>query len=310
MPQLHYLRGRAVHDYVPDVGLQRRGYIYRLRQLWVEHGVGFDEVFAAFAREDKLESLDTLVIGDWGQTPGALAHVAGRLIDIAPRLMALRTLVFGDISPQEQPLSTITHGDMTPLLDALPQLEYLRVRGGRGLRFKELTHRSLRELVIETTGMYPSTLEDIVASSLGELAHLELWLGDEAGGWGGTMDDLQPLLHGYAYPKQAHPFPKLKRLGLRNAAEADAIAHQLRGASALKQLRMLDLSKGALTDAGAHALALNPMLRSLDTLDLRSNFVTDEDLIDRIRAVGVEVRWGNQKPLPGLGGAYYVDASD
>ena len=116
--------------------------------------------------------------------------------------------------------------------------------------------------------MSDGVVSDIAASNLGNLEHLELWLGTENYGCTIKIEDLMPLLNG--------KYPKLKYLGLKNYYQQDALAGALQGASILETIETLDLSMGTLTDKGAEALYNNDALLNLKHINCRHHYITDK----------------------------------
>ncbi len=140
---------------------------------------------------------------------------------------------------------------------------------------------------METGGLSVAIINDVIASSLPSLEHLELWLGEGNYGWDGTVADLQPLLDGDL-------FPKLKYLGLRDSEIADEISAAVASAPVLRQLETLDLSMGTLADEGAKALLSSPAIKSLRKLDLHYHFMSSETAA-RFRSLGIEVDVSDQQ---------------
>jgi hypothetical protein len=132
-----------------------------------------------------------------------------------------------------------------------------------------LRHEKLKSLTIETGGLPPQVLEEVLASQLPALESLELWLGTSSYGGDVTMEDLQPLFSG-------NLFPLLKHLGLRDSEIVDEIASGLASAPILGRLRSLDLSLGTLSDKGGQALLANPKLKDLKELDLHRHYLSKE----------------------------------
>src|SRR5262249_28351204 len=130
------------------------------------------------------------------------------------------------------------------LLDAFTHLRTLGLWAAGGLATGRLRHSTLRRLAVQTRGLSAAVLRDVLASDLPGLEDLELWLGSADEGWDGGPDDLTPLLSGAVFPRLSH-------LGLRNAADADALAARVVSSPLLRRLESLDLSLGNLTEAGA-----------------------------------------------------------
>lgn len=166
------------------------------------------------------------------------------LIRYADRLVNLSALFLGDIAIDEcWKIASIPQGDLTPLLGAYPGLEILRVRGSADLRLRPLRHGALRELTFESNEVPPNVVRAVGASDLPSLRRLELWIGSDEFQEIAGVADLGGVLDGAR-------LPRLQRLGLRNAQNADDIAAALANAAVVPRLSELDLSLGVLTDDG------------------------------------------------------------
>jgi hypothetical protein len=243
----------------------------------------FREAFEAFA-EQAGDRVEALVIGAWGYAAFNDPPIE-QLCAAATRLPRLRALFLGDQTSEECEVSWMRMGDFSRLLAAYPDLEILRVRGGRRLSFRPVKHGALRELAIETGGLPGEVVRAVLASELPALTGPELWFGD--GNYGGdtTVADLGPLLDGTA-------LPSVERLGLRNAEYADDLAVALAGAPIVPRLATLDLSLGTLGDAGAEALLAGQPMTHLSRLDLHHHYLSGpvaERLIAALPGVTVDV---------------------
>lgn len=226
------------------------------------------------------EQLTTLVVGEWSKVREGVssAEVVAELVRLAPRLPELRSLFLGEMTYDECEFSGINQSDLGPLLNAYPKLETLRVRGGLGLAFSKVRHEALRDLAIETAGLPRSAICGLFLCELPSLENLELFLGEEAHGFDGAIEDLQPLLDGQQYPN-------LKRLGLMNSAIANELAAAIVDAPIVARLQKLDLSMGNLDSKGARSLlrlAVCPQLRELDITHHYASAESIQELIDAL----------------------------
>lgn len=250
---------------------------------WEDEDDVFMKRLDALLADPQLSALRGLVIGKWfGQaSEAAPTELYQRLIEHGPRLTSLKGLFFGDVVQEESEISWLHQGDVAPLLHALPQLEEFVIRGGDGLRFKDLRHPNLRALTVQTGGLSAEAVRDIVSAELPELRQLTLWLGEEGYGGTSTPEDLAPLLAGAR-------FPKLEHLGLQDSEHADAIASALSAAPVLARLKGLDLSMGTLGDAGAEALLSSLNVRRLAHLNLRYHYISPS-LQAKLSGLGIPV---------------------
>ncbi|WP_394835502.1 STM4015 family protein [Pendulispora rubella] len=214
--------------------------------------------------------IEALIIGPWDfDSSEDSSDVIAALVAAAPRLPKLAAVFVGEITFDEQEISWIQQSDVAPLLIAYPHLRELRVRGGGGLRFSSLAHRSLTHLVVEAGGLPREVVLAAGTADLPELDHLELWLGTDNYGGNAKAADLEPILEGSR-------FPKLRYLGLRNAQMADSVAAAVAAAPILSRLRVVDLSLGALGDEGAKALLASAGISRLERLDLHHHYISPD----------------------------------
>ena len=300
--------GKPVKEWKPGVLLgdpANTAYRIGLEYEEAEAGVTWEARFNEFLSLPGSSSVTALVIGVWGDTSeplGDSAHVVKALSEASGRLPALRSLFIGDILAEEFEISWIQQSDMAPLFIAYPELEHFGVRGGERLRFGPLNHNRLRSLVVESGGLDVSVVRDITSSSLPELEHLELWLGDDGYGANTEMVDLAPILSGKL-------FPKLRYLGLRDSELADAIAAAVSYSPLLERLRVLDLSLGTLCDDGAAALLASPAIKNLELLDIHHHYCSD-DMVSKLESLGIKVDTSEQEDADKNDGDRYVAVSE
>ncbi len=300
--------GKSVTEWRPGVWLDdpaNTAYRLALEYDEAEAGMTWEERFNDFLSLPGSSSVTSIVIGVWGNTSAPLgdsSSVVDTLIKASGRLPALRALFIGDIVGEEFEISWIEQSDMAPLFVAYPELEHFRVRGGSKLRFGPLNHNRLRSLVVESGGLDVSVVRDITSSSLPELEHLELWLGDDGYGANTEMVDLAPILSGKL-------FPKLRYLGLRDSLLADAIAAAVSYSPLLERLRVLDLSLGTLCDNGAAALLASPGIKNLEFLDLHHHYCSDE-MVAKLETLGIKVDASEQEDPEKYDGERYVAVAE
>ncbi|GIE90591.1 STM4015 family protein [Actinoplanes regularis] len=232
-------------------------------ELSEEFRAAFEEFVA-----DRGATVEALVIGAWGYAAFRPAPLQ-QLCDSAPRLPRLRSLFVGDIPFHECEISWMKVGDVSPLITAFPELETLQVRGGEDFGFSPVGSENLRRLVVQSGGLPASFTTAVLASRFPALTDLELWLGTDEYGGDTTVADLRPLLDGKL-------FPRLRRLGLRNAENADEIAAAVAQAPVVARLESLDLSMGTLGDQGAAALLAGQPLTHLQELNLAHHYMSEE----------------------------------
>ncbi|AXE24491.1 leucine-rich repeat domain-containing protein [Streptomyces globosus] len=236
------------------------------------------EVFARFRAAVDTARVRSLVVGCRRDTVEVGPdEVNAAIVEAREQFPALRAVFLGDMDNRELEISAIHQGDAGRLLEGLPELEELGVRGGSGLEFRALTHRRLRSLVVQTGGMPAAAVRGIAGSGLPALEHLELWLGTSWFGGDCEIGDLSPVFDGSL-------LPRLRRLGLRNSDIQDEIAAAAAAAPVVARLEHLDLSLGVLTDEGARALLAGRPPARLKSLDLHHNYI-GEPLRQRLKEV-------------------------
>ncbi|MDF6017506.1 STM4015 family protein [Streptomyces sp. JH34] len=236
----------------------------------------FEDVWRRFLDEVDTTQVRALAIGPWWEEDYvSLEPVVGAIVADAHRFPALRALFLADVEGEECELSWLQLCDITPVLEALPLLEELGVRGcGEGapgdgsLQLRPVRHQALKALRFESGGLPGHVVRAVGASELPALEHLEFWFGSEWYGGDTTVADLAPVLSGA-------PFPRLRHLGLQNSEIQDEIAAAVASAPVVARLESLSLAMGTLGDAGAQALLDGQPLTHLSSLDLHHHFLSD-----------------------------------
>ena len=281
-----YFAGTSIANWEPETAIEPLGVAQRIAVSYDDDDGAWFDAFDAFINGPDAAETTTLVVGMWDQGDGGDSEaVVEAIVAARDRLPALRAIFLGDIVSEEQEISWINQSDVSLLFEAFPDLEHFCVRGGNGLSLGPLRHAKLRSLVVQAGGLPSRVVEEVSASQLPALEHLELWLGTPDYGGDTAVEDLAPILAGGL-------FPKLGYLGLRDSELADAIAAALAGAPVLGRIRVLDLSLGTLSDAGGAALLANPAVARLEFLDLHHHFLSDE-VAAQIKALGIRVDLGD-----------------
>lgn len=247
-------------------------------------GLPYNDLFEAFLRDVDTTRISSFVVGNWvDDIDRTSAEVFAPLIAAADRFPNLRHLFLGDIEAGQFEISWIHQSDLTPLLRAFPKLRTFGVRGSENLEWEQRAYPELRELTFQSGGLPPEVVRSVAGSEFPELTDLELYLGDEQYFGGSQAADLAGILDGAG-------LPKLRYLGLRDAANADEIAAAVAHAPIVSRLEVLDLSLGNLGDEGAAALLAGQPLTHLKKLDLHHHYIS-EQLQERLREAlpGVEV---------------------
>jgi hypothetical protein len=267
---------------------------HRLRTDW-EADPTFLDLLADFVTRDETQHVTTLVIGAWHGDDSGMdsADVVQALAAAHKRLPKLRHLFLGDIAMEENEMSWIEQSDVSPLFNAFPELQTLIIRGGNGLSLGKPEHAHLKSLHIQTGGMPVDVLHEIANATLPALEDLELWLGEENYGGGASPEDVSAVI-------APGLFPRLTRLGLKNAENQDEIVGMLAASPILKQIKHLDIGMGSLTDDGARALLAGD-LSHLESLTLDHHFVGDE-MVEKLKAAVPSVSAEDQQEPYDWGG--------
>lgn len=280
---LEHFNGKPVVDYNPETGIENTEVAYRLRIDYEqsEQNIRISDWLRQIAEHPNAAQLEELVIGTWNFEGEPPTEIIQTLIENKDQFQALKALMIGDITYEEQEISWIQQSDLQPLLEAYPYLRWLQARGGNGLRLSNLTHTNLQTLILESGGLFPDTIQDVIEAKLPNLEHLELWLGSSSYGFESSVDDLLPLMN-------KSKFPQLNYLGLRDSEIADEIAQALRGRSVMDIIEVLDLSMGTLGDKGAEDLFENNKIHRLKLLDLHYHYLS-EAWMEKLKTLNIAV---------------------
>ncbi|MGB3640197.1 MAG: HEAT repeat domain-containing protein [Rivularia sp. (in: cyanobacteria)] len=200
----------------------------------------------------------------------------------------LKAIFLGDIYQEECILYAIPLPRVSFILNSLPQLEILKIRGSSDFYsdietnvFNPfLKHDNLKALTIESDGLKREIFNQVCQLELPALEYLELWTGSK---YYISASDIKNII-----PRIYYRFPKLKYLGLRNSEYSDEIAFALVDFPIIENLIELNLSSGCLTDEGAEGLLNSPAIHQLDTLDISDNYLSDE-MVERLTQLDIEV---------------------
>jgi hypothetical protein len=293
---------KRVQTYVPGSEIVNpETVVYRISVEYDEE-TPIESKLDEFAASPVAGQIKELIIGqfvtDYGESSQTLVE---KLISLKDKFRNLTAIFIGDMTFDECEISWINQSDMTPLLNAYPQLEHFQVRGGEQLAFSNLQHNNLKTLIVETGGLHPGTLKDVMTAKLPRLEKLELWLGSEYYGFASSVDDLQPVLSGGL-------FPALKHLGLMDSELQDEIAIAVCQSPILKQLDVLDLSMGTLSDKGGQALLNCTDIKRLSLLNLRHHYMSS-DMMAKLKALGININMEDQEKA-GEDGDRYIEVSE
>jgi predicted DNA-binding WGR domain protein len=239
----------------------------RLHVGWEEE-TSFADLVGELASHAGARDLEALVIGAWDSDsldePGT---TIGLLVSNAAAFPNLKALFFGDVEVERSEISWLECGNQVKLAHAFPNLEVLHIRGSGSATMTGLSLAKLHTLVLETGGLQPQVVRDVLAADLPSLRHLELWLGTPSYGGETTVTDLAPLLEGRVHAG-------LQYLGLRNSEIADEVAVAVASSPLIASLATLDLSLGTIGDEGYLALAAMGPTPNLRTLNVSHHYAS------------------------------------
>lgn len=270
-----------------------------------EKGTSWTDLLAQLLDQPGAQELEGIVVGAWGEEYEGgerVAAIVEALVSARDRLPNLKLLFFGDVTYEECEISWLDMNDLSPLLKAYPNLEHFGVRGSNNLSLGQIEHANLQTIVLQSGGLPPQLLSDVINAKLPKLEHFEVWLGSENYGGDSTISDLEELLTGDL-------FPNLSYLGLRNCEYSDEIAYAIVKAPILKQIRVLDLSMGTLGDKGALALLESEDVKALEKLDIHHHYCSDE-MIVRLQKLPIELDASDPQDETDNDGFRYVAVSE
>lgn len=194
-------------------------------------------------KDKKLPSLRQITIGCWGYDGEDCSAIADGIVANKEKFAHLEGLFWGDMDSEEQEISWIEQVDLGPVLDVMPLLNNLKIKGTNNLSIGKKPRPNLKSLEIISGGLPDSVVEDILGSDLFNLEKLVLYVGVEDYGFEGDLAVFKPLF-------SKDRFPKLKWLGIVDAEEQDAVVEMFLESDILPQLETMDISAGALPPRG------------------------------------------------------------
>ena len=221
-------------------------------------------------KDKHLSEYKQITIGCWDYEGDDCSALLQGLIENKDKFAQIEGLFWGDIEQEEQEISWIEQADLSPLLDSMPKLKDLKIKGTNNLRLGKTSRPELRSLEIISGGMPTEVVEDILASDFPNLEKLILYVGVEDYGFEGDIEIFRPL-----FSKER--FPKLTYLGLVNSEEQDSIVEMFLESDILPQLETMDISAGTLKDEGAQLLLDNmDKIVHLKFINTRYNYLSKD----------------------------------
>ena len=200
-------------------------------------------------KDKHLSEYKQITIGCWDYEGDDCSALLQGLIENKDKFAQIEGLFWGDIEQEEQEISWIEQADLSPLLDSMPKLKDLKIKGTNNLRLGRTSRPELRSLEIISGGM-PTEVVDY--------------------GFEGDIEIFRPL-----FSKER--FPKLTYLGLVNSEEQDSIVEMFLESDILPQLETMDISAGTLKDEGAQLLLDNmDKIAHLKFINMRYNYLSKD----------------------------------
>ena len=238
--------------------------------------LSYDEFEAGVNLLDKMledRNLDTykqLTIGCWDFECENCSELVNGIIAHRDRFQQLEGLFWGDIDSEECEISWINQTDLGAMLDVLPNLKSLKIKGTNELSIGRKLRPNLTSLEIISGGMPTEVVEDVVKSDFPNLEKLVLYVGVNDYGFDDDLEIFRPLF-------SKDKFPKLKYLGIVDAEGEDQVVDMFLESDILPQLEVMDISQGILTDKGARKLLEQAdKLNHLKLIDMHYHFISRE----------------------------------
>lgn len=250
---------------------------------YYEEGKNIQDLVDTILSDKELPQLEEVVIGDWG---GPFEESCQKIIDAIiankEKFSHIKSLFIGDMDFEECEVSWIIQGNYNGLLQALPNLEILTIKGSTDLSLGKLESKNLKKLEIICGGLPKSVLEEIQNSELPQLGELNLYLGVEEYG-----NEIDPA--GLEIFLSKKNFPNLKYLGLNDCDWQDKVVEIVCKSAYMKQLEVLDFSNGVLTDKGGEII-LNtiPQYENIKKVDLHYHYMSDK-MMKKLKKLSCEV---------------------
>ena len=165
----------------------KKGYVETLEEVAKEmkveakkYALSYDEaeegvnLMDKILKDKKLPSLKQITIGCWGYEGEDCSDIADGIVENKEKFAHFEGLFWGDIDFEEQEISWIEQVDLSPVLDAMPLLNNLKIKGTNNLSIGKKPRPNLKSLEIISGGLPDSVVEDILGSDLPNLEKLVL----------------------------------------------------------------------------------------------------------------------------------------
>jgi hypothetical protein len=175
--------------------------------------------------------------------------------DIITKKGKLKSVFLNDMDQNQIEVSWIKCSNVRPILQALPKLQFFKIKGSEGLCLDPvIRHETLLSFTVVTGGLSGSVVSQILACDFPNLLHLELWLGTDSYGGDWSVNEISDQL---LSENENGKFPNLHYLGFRNAKNVDDLCAPIAKSAIARRVHVIDLSLGDLTITGAKKLLQN-----------------------------------------------------
>jgi hypothetical protein len=251
--------------------------------------------------DKRLPELKYITIGAWGQCyENSPQVILDMIVENKDKFQHIESLFAGDMDYETCEISWIQQGHYGDLLQALPNLKTLKIKGSEGLSLGgPWEHPALEELQIICGGLPKTIVTELLNAKLPNLKKLILYLGIDEYGLDCSLEDIAALV-------QKDRFPNLKELGLTNSEWQNEIVTMILASDILPQLEVLDISCGCLTDEGGQAiLDGQDKLAGLKRLKADYHYMSKE-MMKKLKALPFDVNVSDQQEAEDDDGEIYM----
>lgn len=233
--------------------------------------------------DPELPGLEEVIIGSWGDSwEGSAQDILDAMVEHKEKFSHIKSLFVGDMDFEECEVSWIIQGNYEKLLEAMPQLEKLVIKGSTDLELGKMELEHLESLEIICGGLPVEVIQSVRDAKLPALKSLRLYIGIEDYGFSGAIDDIKDLL-------EKSDFPKLESLAICDSEIQDEITEVVLQSGYMKQIQRLELSMGSLTDRGGQMLVDQlPGFPNIQELDVHYHFLSD-DMMEKLEKLQMTV---------------------
>lgn len=238
--------------------------------------------------DPELSGLEEIIIGSWGDPwEGSAQDILDAMVEHKENFSHIKSLFVGDMDFEECEVSWIIQGNYEHLLEAMPQLERLVIKGSTDLELGKVQLEHLESLEIICGGLPVEVIQSIRDAELPALKSLRLYIGIDNYGFSGSIDDIKDLL-------EKSDFPKLESLAICNSEIQNEITEVVLQSKYMRQIRRLELSMGSLTDQGGQKLVDQlPGFPNIQELDVHYHYLSD-DMMEKLENLPIEVNVNEQ----------------